>query len=58
MSCKILVYKQGDSATIRGVKCDFKRIELSELQKYLSAGYVKSVDDLKKLASQKKIKKA
>lgn len=48
MSCKILVYKEGNSHTIRGVKCDFKRINLGEKQKYLSVGYETSVKDLYK----------
>lgn len=53
MSCKILVYKQGSKSEIRGVKCEFKRIDIGELDKHLSVGYVKSLDELTKTKTKK-----
>ncbi|MCH9645661.1 MAG: hypothetical protein K0U08_03350 [Proteobacteria bacterium] len=56
MNCSILVYTEGNSHVVRGVKCDFKRISLGEKSKYLSLGYVSSVKELyknKKKQSQK-----
>lgn len=46
MPCHILVYKEGETSEIRGVKCDFKRISLGEFHKYEKEGYKKSVTEL------------
>jgi len=42
----ILLYKKGDSHVIDGVCCDLKRCKPSEMDHYLSQGYVKSPKDL------------
>lgn len=42
----VLVYKEGDSHVIRGVKCEFARIKISEIDLYLSKGYVKDPQEL------------
>lgn len=55
MRCHILMFKEGDSATIKGIKCDFVRIDLNDKERYLASGYVDSIDELrpKKTLAQK-----
>lgn len=43
-----LVYKEGDSQEVRGVKCDFLRIPLGKIDMYEALGYKRSVNDLYK----------
>ena len=47
MRCHILMFKEGDKTEIKGVKCDFVRIDLNDKEKYLAMGYVDSIEELR-----------
>lgn len=42
----VLLYKKGDSSEIRGVKCDFIRCDIKEMEIHLKNGYVTKLEDL------------
>ena len=50
----VLLYKEGDSKTVRGVKCDLIRIEARQISDYLMQGYKLKVEDLYKPRKAKK----
>ena len=50
-----MVFKAGDTHTIRGIKCDFARIELSQLDEYLALGYIQNEKDLIESVEEKTI---
>ena len=54
MTAKIQVYKQGDTAVVRGVQCDFKNIKYTELQHYIEQGWVTDIESLKAVKPKKR----
>ena len=42
------MYREGESKTVRGVKCDLVRVELGQSYKYLAEGWKMSLNDLYK----------
>ena len=42
----VLLYKKGKSATIRGVECDFVRVEIRQIKEYMADGWCSSLNDL------------
>ncbi len=54
----ILLYKKGDAHTVRGIKCDFIRCDVSEKEYYLGQGYVGTVQELEEKEPAKPVKTA
>lgn len=42
----IVLYREGDTHTVRGVQCEMGRFDLNEMQTMLDKGWKKSPDDL------------
>ena len=48
MACMVMVYKEGYTHEVRGVRCDVKRIDVMEVDYYLNNGWVRDVQELMK----------
>jgi hypothetical protein len=42
-----MLFKHGDAVEIKGVKCEYIRVEAKAVDSYLKQGYVKSLSELK-----------
>lgn len=42
----VYLYGEGDTAEVRGVKCELIRIDIADIDYYLERGYVKNPKDL------------
>lgn len=54
MKCYVLVYRRGTKSTVRGVPCEFKRVDISEVEKLKHEGWVSSVYGLLEKKESKK----